>query len=145
DGDGDGEPTTCGNDIEEPGDELCFELISLPLPAPGVALDVKIDPIGDENSYQSIIALTTSPDAPIVIWPYHSEFVGRFEEQPVIIEGPLPTIPGIEIGDYDPLAMEFADLVYATEAGVVIGWDHPGGFDDFMLALPCPNPTSFTT
>src|SRR5690606_16988209 len=54
-------------------------------------------------------------------------------------------IPGIEIGDYDPLAMEFADLVYATEAGVVIGWDHPGGFDDFMLALPCPNPTSFTT
>jgi hypothetical protein len=134
----------CGNGIDEPG-ELCFELISLPLPGGGVALDVKIDPIGDENSFQSIVALTTGPNVPLVIWPYHDELQGHFQEQPTIVGGPLPTatIPGIEIGDFDPGGIESSDIAYASAEGVVIGWDYAGSFDDVTFALLCPNPTSF--
>jgi hypothetical protein len=146
-GDGDGESTTCGDGVEDPT-ELCFEpFLSLPLPGP--ALDVVIYDVdaAGENALMDIVALTSAPGMPLVIW--HNDEGVRFQTEAEIVAGPLPTatIPGLATGDFDPFGTEYIDIAYASADGIVIGWDKGLGddaaFNEVTLAVPCANPSSF--
>ncbi|MFO7567659.1 MAG: hypothetical protein R6X02_33770 [Enhygromyxa sp.] len=140
---GDGDMDTCGNGIAEEG-EVCFTKVSLL--APGPVLDVGIADVDGEEANADVVVLTTNPDAPLAIWRYSVD-LEAFVDEPEIVEGPLPTpvVPGMVIGDFDPFGIESPDIAYLSQDGVVIIWDKfHVGFDEVTLAVPCPDPISFT-